>query len=78
MSEHKGDEFLATGAHHAWTGEPAGSVIRAGRESSERNWIDRAPPASSRHAAITRTLYSWSSYKSWAERVRGSFDKDKK
>lgn len=78
MTEHKGDDFLATGTHHAWTGESAGSVLRAGHVSRERNWLDRAQPTNSRHAAITRSLYSWSSYKSWTERVRGSFDKDKK
>jgi len=27
-----------------------------------------------RHAAITRNLYTWSNYKSWAEKVKGSFE----
>ncbi len=30
-----------------------------------------------RHGAITTSLYSWHSYKSWADKVRGSWD-DKK
>lgn len=30
-----------------------------------------------RHAAITNHLYSWHSYKSWADKVRGSWE-DKK
>jgi hypothetical protein len=30
-----------------------------------------------RHAAITNSLYSWHSYKSWADRVRGSWDEKK-
>jgi hypothetical protein len=30
MSEHKSDDFLSTGTHHAWAGEAASSVIRAG------------------------------------------------
>jgi hypothetical protein len=78
MTEHKGDDLLATGAHHAWTGEPAGSVARAGKLGRERNWLERAQPSNPRHAAITRSLYSWSSYKSWTDKVRGSFEKEKK
>jgi hypothetical protein len=30
-----------------------------------------------RHAAITNHLYNWHSYKSWADKVRGSWE-DKK
>jgi len=30
-----------------------------------------------RHGAITTSLYSWHSYKSWADKIRGSFE-DKK
>lgn len=45
-------------------------------------WIERAPVRArgqhptSRHSAITRTLYSYQSYKSWADKVRSSFDPD--
>jgi hypothetical protein len=80
MSEHKRDDLLATGAHTAWTGEPAGKVVRAGiaPRDPQRNWLDRAQPTNARHAAITRSLYSWSNYKSWSDKVRGSFDKEKK
>jgi len=81
MSEHKRDDLLATGVHHAWTGEPAGSAVRAGTPSRDpqRNWLERgAQPANPRHAAITRSLYSWSNYKSWTDKVRNSWDKDKK
>jgi|HigsolmetaAR201D_1030396.scaffolds.fasta_scaffold00890_5 hypothetical protein len=75
MSEHKGDDLLATGTHRAWTGEPVGSVLRG--NTPHDNWIER-PKASSRHGAITRSLYSWSSYKNWTEKVRSNWDKDKK
>jgi hypothetical protein len=81
MSDHKRDDLLATGTHSAWTGEPAaGPVVRAGvtPRDPQRNWLDRAQPTNPRHAAITRSLYSWSNYKSWSDKVRGSFDKDKK
>ncbi len=83
MSEHKGDELSATGSHRAWTGEPVVPVVRAGApRDPQRNWLDRAhvappPPANPRHAAITRSLNSWSSYKSWSDKVRSSWDKDK-
>ncbi|MGH8178802.1 MAG: hypothetical protein ACREV5_21295 [Steroidobacter sp.] len=75
MSEHKGDELTATGTHRAWSGETA-SVVRAGRDTP--NWLDRAQPPNPRHAAITRSLYSWSNYKSWTDKVRNNWDKDKK
>ena len=86
MSEHKGDELSATGSHRVWTGETGGSVVRAGApRDPQRNWLDRAhsasvpvsQPANSRHSAITRSLNSWSNYKSWTDKVRSSWDKDK-
>ena len=53
-----------------------------------RGWPDRAPlakpgvPAGAdagphRHAAITRTLFSYANYKSWADKVRISWEPDK-
>lgn len=80
MSEHKRDDFLATGTHAAWTGEPGGKVVRAGvaPRDPQRNWLDRAQPTNPRHAAITRSLYSWSNYKSWTDKVRNSWEKEKK
>ena len=78
MSEHKRDDLLATGAHNAWVGEP-GSVVRAGvPRDAQRNWLDRAPPSNPRHAAITRSLNSWSNYKNWTDTVRNNWDKDGK
>ena len=75
MSEHKGDELSATGSHRAWTGPT---------RDPQRNWLDRAhvtpppsQPANPRHAAITRSLNSWSNYKSWTDKVRSNWDKDK-
>jgi len=76
MAEHKGDDLTATGTHRAWTGE-AGSIVRVGAGRDAPNWLERAQPANPRHAAITRSLYSWSNYKSWTDKVRSSWDKDK-
>ncbi len=43
------------------------------------SWLERSQPRGARlppgrHTAITRTLYSYSNYKSWAEKVRTSWD----
>jgi hypothetical protein len=80
MSERKGEEMMATGVHRAWAGESSGSVVRAGASREpQRNWLERSQTSvNPRHAAITRSLYSWSSYKSWTDRVRSSWDKDTK
>jgi hypothetical protein len=40
------------------------------------NWLDRMQRARVRHAAITRNLYTWANYKSWAERVKGSWEEE--
>jgi hypothetical protein len=39
-------------------------------------WLDRVQRARGRHAAITRNLNTWSSYKNWADRMRESFEDD--
>lgn len=41
------------------------------------NWLDRVQRSRGRHAAITKNLYTWSSYKNWAERVKDSWDDPK-
>ena len=78
MSEHKGEELSATGKHRAWIRDAAAP------RDPQRNWHDRAAaahpaslPANPRHEAITRSLYSWSNYKSWTDKVRSNWDKDK-
>jgi hypothetical protein len=81
MAEQKIDEFSATGAHRAWVGEGSQrAVVRAGAERREsRSWLERSSaPANPRHAAITRSLNSWSNYKSWTEKVRSDWKKDEK
>ncbi len=39
--------------------------------------LKRSEKVGGRHGAITTSLYSWHSYKSWADKMRGNFD-DKK
>jgi hypothetical protein len=38
------------------------------------SWLDRMQRARARHAAITKNLYTWSNYKSWADRVKDTWD----
>ena len=40
------------------------------------NWLDRMQRARARQAAITRNLYTWSNYKSWADKMRDNWEED--
>lgn len=79
MSGHKSDDSMVTGKHRAWVGEPGSPVARANGppRDPQRNWLDRTQPANPRHAAITRSLYSWTNYKSWTDKINKSWEKDK-
>jgi hypothetical protein len=58
------------------TPEPApGAAPMAGTEEYG-SWLDRMQRARTRHAAITRNLHSWSNYKSWADQVKGSWERE--
>jgi hypothetical protein len=37
-------------------------------------WLERMQRTRGRHAAITKNLYTWSSYKHWADKVKGSWE----
>jgi hypothetical protein len=44
------------------------------------SWLDRVrqqPGRASRQAVVSKSLYSVSSYKSWADKARGAFDDSK-
>ena len=41
------------------------------------SWLNRGQKPNGRHAAITKILYTWSNYNSWADKVRSSWDDDK-
>ena len=44
------------------------------------SWLDKVrqqPGRTSRQAVISKALYSVSSYKNWADKARGAFDKPK-
>lgn len=40
------------------------------------SWADRMQRARGRHSAITRNLYSWNSYKNWADRAKTNWTDD--
>jgi hypothetical protein len=80
MTDHKPDSLNATGMHRAWVGESVASVGAARalppRDAAPRNWTNR-PQGNSRHAAITKGLSNFPNYKSWTEKVKTNWEKDK-
>ena len=63
----RGDEAPGAPRDPAATGNPTGGA------DAYANWLDRMQRARARQAAITRNLYTWSNYKSWADQVRDSW-----
>ena len=45
---------------------------QSGTEAYAR-WLEQMQRSRTRHAAITRNLYTWSNYKSWAEKMRNDW-----
>jgi hypothetical protein len=45
----------------------------SGGADAYATWLDRMQRARARQAAITRNLYTWSNYKSWADQVRDTW-----
>ena len=81
MADHKTDIFGSTGAHRAWVGESpaAGAVMRTPplNRDGARNWTNRPQTPNARHAAITKSLFNFPSYKSWTEKVKTNWQKEK-
>ncbi len=48
---------------------PAGASAEA-----YARWLEHMQRTRGRHAAITRNLYTWTNYKSWADKVKNSFE----
>jgi hypothetical protein len=53
--------------------EPAAGANPPTGADAYASWLDRMQRARARQAAITRNLYTWSNYKSWADQVRDSW-----
>jgi len=47
-------------------------VPPSGAEAYAR-WLEHMQRTRTRHAAITRNLYTWSNYKTWADKVRNDW-----
>jgi hypothetical protein len=60
-------------ADPAAAGNP--TAPEGGAEAYAR-WLEHMRRTRGRHAAITRNLYTWSNYKTWADKVRTSWDPD--
>jgi hypothetical protein len=58
-------------AAHEPPAQPSASPT--GGADAYATWLDRMQRARARQAAITRNLYTWSNYKSWADQVRDSW-----
>ena len=56
--------------------DPPTPASPTGGADAYATWLDRMQRARARQAAITRNLYTWSNYKSWADKVRTSWDPD--
>jgi hypothetical protein len=55
---------------------PAGTTTPSAPSDPYANWLDRMQRARTRHAAITRNLYTWSNYKNWADKVKDSWEEE--
>jgi hypothetical protein len=53
---------------------PAGTPAPTQPADPYSNWLDRMQRARTRHAAITKNLYTWSNYKNWADKVKDSWE----
>lgn len=67
------DNKSANNSAGATPATPAGAPDGQTAEAYAR-WLEHMQRTRGRHAAITRNLYTWSNYKSWAEKVKGSFE----
>jgi len=55
-------------------GSPEGAPSLEGGAEAYARWLQHMQRTRGRHAAITRNLYTWSNYKTWADKVRTSWD----
>ena len=60
----------------ATSGTTEGTPSMEGGAEAYARWLQHMQRTRGRHAAITRNLYTWSSYKTWADKVRTSWDPD--
>ena len=49
---------------------PPANTLAGTAATPYSSWLERMQRSRGRHAAITKNLYTWSSYKNWTEKVR--------
>lgn len=49
---------------------PPANTLAGTTATPYSSWLERMQRSRGRHAAITKNLYTWSSYKNWTEKVR--------
>ena len=49
---------------------PADQLVAPSGAEAYARWLEHMQRTRTRHAAITRNLYTWSNYKSWADKMR--------
>jgi hypothetical protein len=89
MTEQKAEIFSNTGSHRAWVGERVvgervaaehgvePNAARLPLREAARPWPGRPTASNPRHAAITKNLSHFTNYKSWADKARTDWKKDK-
>lgn len=58
--------------------QPSSGAAAADPAEPFPDWMDRMQRARARHAAITRNLNTWSSYKTWADRMRETWEDEER
>lgn len=79
MTDRKHELLMSTGAHRAWIGETGAAQARPVPPRDGANqWPARGqrPKSGGRHAAITKGLANFPSYKSWAEKAKSNWSND--
>lgn len=71
MSNTKRDESNA--GRRLWPRKDAAPTAAPLRREADRPWLDGSQASNLRHAAITRSLYSLSSYQRWTDRMRSQW-----
>lgn len=56
-----------------WPRKDAAQTPSPLRRKSDGPWLERSQASNLRHAAITRSLYSLSSYQNWTDRMRSQW-----
>jgi hypothetical protein len=59
-------------------GPPSSSKLPPAVADPYESWIEKMQRGRGRHSAITRNLNNFASYKTWADKMKGSFDDGKK